>query len=524
MPPKKSAAVPLRTRLPRKAKGSQPAVSQTPKTTRKVTKKAAPAQKLKPGRKPAVKPGPGRKAKHVTIEEGPPIARRGKTSDSIVRQDASYPNPFSSDSSRNSTASLYSKWTSGLPTPYPRSSAGISQVSDTTSRGFNEAMGFKYSPGFGGASGFLTKSNTGEQGFGAPSSAERERPKTTGRTASSIAAENVSDFFTKLGSPSAPGFPSFEPGYPYPGNSSSWFSPKQYSAPWMQTPQHPEYLDQARNPLFGGYQPNITNNSFAHGLGARSNSSNPAPWSSLSYSPNYNYSYNLPLDFDTTSPADDVEGTTANPENDTALAAPQAAPELGIKESRMTREKSMLVPGGRIVKTTTTVFIPLEGGQQKNEKGKGVPEDKIGIFITDKDGHIDAEEGGWLQVLNRIEPWEVEALLDQNRMRYRRRNAARYGISKKPFKKKAVGKITQNKSGPTNAARKPQQEEIAADLDSDDKTTMSSPTFMLGPNHPINQNPPKAKPLKKAPPPSTLKPITTRKKNTTLSKRGKKFT
>src|SRR3954468_17396302 len=103
MAPKKSAAVLLRTRLPRKAKGSQPAVSQTPKTTRKVTKKAASAQKLKPGRRTAVKSGTGQKGKHVTIEEGPAIVRRGRASDSIVRQDASYPNPFSSDSSRNST-------------------------------------------------------------------------------------------------------------------------------------------------------------------------------------------------------------------------------------------------------------------------------------------------------------------------------------------------------------------------------------------------------------------------------------
>ncbi|PQE03894.1 hypothetical protein CJF31_00002975 [Rutstroemia sp. NJR-2017a BVV2] len=515
MPPKKSAAVPLRARLPRKAKGSQPPVSETPKTTSKVTKKAAPSQKLKPGRKPAVKSGTGQKGKHVTIEEGPPVVRRGRPSDSIVRQDASYPNPFSSDSSRNSTASLYSKWTGGLPTPYPRSSGAVSHAPDTTSRGFNEALGYKYSPGFGGASGFsgfFAKANTGRQSFGAPSSADGARPKATGRTSSSIAAENVSDFFTKLGSPSAPGFPSFEPGYPYPGNSSSWFSPKQYNAPWMQTPPPPHYSGQTHDTLFGGHLPNIA------GFGARSNFQNPTPWSYPP--PDDSYSYNLPLDFRATSPADDVEGTTANPENGTAPAAPPV-PELGIKESRMTREKSMLVPGGRIIKTTTTVFIPSEGGQQKNEKAKGVPEDKIGIFVTDKDGHIEAEEGGWLQVLNRIEPWEVEALLDQNRMRYRKRNAARYGISKKPVKKKPIGRITRGKSGPVNTVRKPQQEETAAESASNDRTTGSTPTFTLGPNHPINQNPPKAKPPKKALPSPTLKSITARKKSTTLSKRVK---
>ncbi|PQE31039.1 hypothetical protein CJF32_00006075 [Rutstroemia sp. NJR-2017a WRK4] len=511
MPPKKSATVPLRARLPRKAKGSEPSVPETPKTTSKDTKKAAPSQKLKPGRKPGVKSGAGQKGKHVTIEEAPPVVRRGRPPDSIVRQDASYPNPFSSDSSRNSTASLYSKWTGGLPTPYPRSSVAASHPPDTTSQRFTEALGYKYSPGFGGVSGisgFFPKANT----FGAPSSLEATRPKKTGRTSSSIAAENVSDFFTKLGSPSAPGFPSFEPGYPYPGNSSSWFSPKRYSAPWMQTPPPPDYSGQTHNTLFGGYRPSIA------GFGARSNFQNPTPWPYPLA--DGNYSYNLPLDFEATSPAGDAEGTTANPENDTAPAAP-AVPELGIKESRMTREKSMLVPGGRIIKTTTTVFIPSEGGQQKNKKAKGVAEDKIGIFITDKDGHVEAEEGGWLQVLNRIEPWEVEALLDQNRMRNRKRNAARYAVSKKPVKKKPVGRITRGKSGPVNAARKPQQDETAAGPASSDKTTGSSPTFMLGPNHPINQNPPKATPPKKALPSPKLKSITARKRSTTLSKRVK---
>jgi hypothetical protein len=518
MPPKKSDAVPLRARLPRKAKGSQPSVSEAHKTTSKVTKKAAPPQKLKPGRKPGVRSGTGQTGKHVTIEEAPPVVRRGRPPDSIVRQDASYPNPFSSDSSRNSTASLYSKWTGGLPTPYPRSSIAVPHVPDTTSQRFTEALGYKYSPGFGGVSGisgFFPKANTGQQAFGAPSSTEATRPKTTGRTSSSIAAENVSDFFTKLGSPSAPGFPSFDPGYPYPGNSSSWFSPKRYSAPWMQTPPPPHYSGQTHDTLFGGYQPSIL------GFGTRSSFRNPAPWS---YPPaDDNYTYNLPLDFGATSPADDLEGTTANPEDGTAPVA-LPVPELGIKESRMTREKSMLVPGGRIIKTTTTVFIPSEGGQQKNEKAKGVAEDKIGIFITDKDGHVEAEEGGWLQVLNRIEPWEVEALLDQNRMRNRKRNAARYGVSKKPVKKKPIGRITRGKSGPANAARKPQQEKTAADAASSDRTTGSSPTFTLGPNHPINQNPPKATPPKKALPSPKLKSITARKKSTTLSKRGKKTT
>ncbi|KAM3066893.1 hypothetical protein ACMFMG_007039 [Clarireedia jacksonii] len=519
MAPKKGAATSLRTRLPRRAKGPE-AVSQSPKPTKKVTKKAtkktAPAKKLKPSRKTAAKSGTGREEKHVTIEERRPINSRGKASNSIVRQEASYPNPFSSESSRNSTASLYSKWASGLSTPYPRSSSMVSRVTDTTSPGFNEAMGFKYSPGFGGASGFLTKSNTGEPGFGAPSSVERAKPKPTGRTASSIAAENVSDFFTKLGSPSAPGFPSFEPGYPYPGNSNSWFSPQQYSTPWMQAPQ-PGYLGQTHDSLLGGYQPTSTDNSFAQGFGTRSNFPNPVPWSSLSNPPGYNYNYNIPVDFGTTSPADDVAGTSTNPTTDAALAVPQA-PELGIRESKMTREKSMLVPGGRILKTTTIVFTPLEGGQQKNEREKGLSEDRIGISITDKDGNINVEEGGWLQALNRIEAWEVEALLDQNRLRYRKKKAAKNGIFKKPVAKKAARKATQNKSGPTNAARKSQQEEAAADSAPDDRKTRATSTFMLGPNHPINQNPPKAKPLKKAPASSTPKPIPVTK-GTTQTKR-----
>ncbi|KAF7938089.1 hypothetical protein BELL_0423g00060 [Botrytis elliptica] len=542
MAPKKDTNVTLaRVRLPRAAKDK-------PKTSPELVPKTTPQ---------TIKKVPGRSKKSVpetisTSETSSARKVKGKgravttgepsistPSDQIIRQEATYPNPFSTESSRKNTAALLSQWDStkspafcspnsgnrlvngtpksksprsarskhdrscsildkghiAIPPPsskdrgeqtsqlfdvnkqqrlnslaegkfpdptYPRAS-----ISDGTepSPGFNAAMGFRYSPGFGGPHGFNTSPrnqsvfNLARNGSTIPGTGVLSSSGTikTGDQTNhggiadagrSLRADgeglNISSS-KKVSTVPAGGFQQYSSGFgpQYPQTitqysdsaSTNW----PYSMDWYQN-RFSGQVNTAPQSL-GSYGP-----WFGPGH-TRDFDSEKQDW----YADWMASQQNFPSIPDYLSnpmigyyPMPDFEPADANIPHQTAPGLDQAAqgataidePEpQGIRESRMTREKTMLVPGGKIVKTTTTVFTPTD--EERNKKGNNVEqnvEDKVGIVVVDKEGNVDVESGDWLAGFNRIEGWEVEALLGQSKRWRSCRN--RNGVTKKVITKK----------------------------------------------------------------------------------------
>ncbi|KAF7949742.1 uncharacterized protein EAE97_003251 [Botrytis byssoidea] len=535
----KNIISPERVRLPRAAKDKPKASPELiPKTTLQIIKripgrsKEFVPEKISTPEASSARRVKGKGRAVTTVEPS-----RSRPNDEIIRQEATYPNPFSTESSRKNTAALLSQWDStkspafnsphpgnGLVNGTPKSKSPRSarskhdrscsildkghitipppsskdrgeqtsqlfdankqrrlnslaegnfpdptypraSISDGTepSPGFNAAMGFRYSPGFGGPHGFntsprkqsvfnLARNSSATPGTGVLSSSGTIKPadqtnhggvadagrslRADGEGLSISSSEKVSTVpaggFQQYSSGFSPQYPqnitqysdSTSTNWPYSmdwnqsrlsgqvntapqslGSYGPWFRPehpesekKDWYADWMASQQNfpsiPGYLS---NPMIGYY------------------------------------------------PMQDLEPAPANIPYQAALGLDQAAQDAtviddpepqGIRESRMTREKTMLVPGGKIVKTTTTVFTPTD--EEKNKRGKNVEqnvEDKVGIVVVDKEGNVDVESGDWLAGFNRIEGWEVEALLGQSKRwrSYRNRN----GVTKKVITKKA---------------------------------------------------------------------------------------
>ncbi|TGO91144.1 hypothetical protein BPOR_0037g00070 [Botrytis porri] len=538
-PQKDTNVIPARVRLARAAKdnpktSSEPVPKTTPQKIKKTpgrSKKSVP-EKISTSETSSAHKG---KVKGRAATTGEPS--RSTSNDQIIRQEATYPNPFSTESSRKNTAALLSQWDStkspafnspssrnglvngtpksksprsarskhdrtcsmtdkahiAIPPPsskdrgeqtsqlfdankqqrlsslaegkfpdptYPR--ASISTGTEP-SPGFNAAMGFRYSPGFGGPHGFntsprnqsvfnLARNSSIIPGTGVLSSsgktADQTNPGAAADTSRSFRADGEGlSISSSKNVPTAPagGFPQyssgFSPQYPQTMTQYSDFSSTNwpYSMDWNQNrfsgqvhtvpqslgsygpwfgPGHPRDFDSEKQDWYADWMASQQN--FPSMPGYLSN-------------PMMGY-YPMP----------DFEHATVNISHHTAFGLDQAAQDAtviddpepqGIRESRMTREKTMLVPGGKIVKTTTTVFTPTD--EEKNKEGKQVEqniEDKVGIVVVDKEGNVDVESGDWLAGFNRIEGWEIEALLGQSKRwrSYKNRN----GVTKKVITKK----------------------------------------------------------------------------------------
>ncbi|TGO31187.1 hypothetical protein BPAE_0001g00820 [Botrytis paeoniae] len=534
MAPKKYTNVTLtRVRLPRAAK-DKPKTSPklvlktTSQTIKKVpdrSKKSVPetisTSEINPARKV--------KGKGRAVTTGEPS--RSTPNDQIIRQEAIYPNPFSTESSRKNTAALLSQWDSakspdfyspnsgnGLVNGTPKSKSPRSarskhgrscpilnkghiaipppsskDIGEQTSQlfdankqqrlnslaegkfpdptyprasisggtkpspGFNAAMGFRYSPGFGGPHGFntsprnqsvfnLARNSSTIPGTGVLSSsgtiktADQTNPGPVTDAGRSFRADgeglSISSSKNESTVP-AGGFPQYPQTITQYSDSTSTNWP--YSMDWNQN-RFSGQVHTAHQSL-GSYGP-----WFGPGH-TRDFDSEKQDWyadwmaSQQNFPSITGYLSNPMIGY---YPMPDFEPADANIPHQAAFGLDQAAQDAtviddpepqGIRESRMTREKTMLVPGGKIVKTTTTVFTPTD--EEKNKKGKNVEqntEDKVCIVVVDKEGNVDVESGDWLAGFNRIEGWEVEALLGQSeRWRsYRNRN----GVTKKVITKK----------------------------------------------------------------------------------------
>ncbi|KAF7906383.1 hypothetical protein EAF00_000662 [Botryotinia globosa] len=527
MAPKKDKDIsPVRVRLPRAAKDKPKASPELiPKTAPQIIKKIPGRSKKSAPEASSARRVKGKGRAVTTVEPS-----RSRPNDEIIRQEATYPNPFSTESSRKNTAALLSQWDStkspafnspnpgnglvngtpksksprsarskhdrscsildkghiAIPPPsskdrgeqtsqlfdankqqrlnslaegkfpdptYPRAS-----ISDGTepSPGFNAAMGFRYSPGFGGPHGFntsprkqsvfnLARNSSAIPGTGVLSSSGTIKPADqtnhggvadAGRSLRADGEGLSNSSSKKVSTVPAEGFQQYSTGFSpqYPqtitqysdSTSTNW----PYSMDWNQN-RLPGQVNTATQSL-GSYGP-----WFGPGHPDSEKQDWYADWmaSQQNFPSIPGYLSNQMIGY---YPMQDLEPT---PENIPHQAAQDATviddPEpQGIRESRMTREKTMLVPGGKIVKTTTTVFTPTD--EEKNKKGKNVEqniEDKVGIVVVDKEGNVDVESGDWLAGFNRIEGWEVEALLGQSKRwrSYRNRN----GVTKKVITKKA---------------------------------------------------------------------------------------
>lgn len=543
MAPKKDTNIsPARVRLPRAAKDKPKASPElipktTPQTIKKIpgrSKKFVP-EKVSTSEASSARRVKGKGRAVTTVEPS-----RSPPSDEIIRQEATYPNPFSTETSRKNTAALLSQWDStkspafnspnsgnglvngtpksksprsarskhdrscsildkghiAIPPPsskdrgeqtsqlfdankqqrlnslaegkfpdptYPRAS-----ISDGTepSPGFNAAMGFRYSPGFGGPHGFNTSPrnqsvfNPVRNSSTIPGTGVLSSPGTI-KTADQTSRSGVADAGRSLRAD----------GEGLRISSSKKVSTvpagglQQYSSGFG--PQYPQTITQYSDSTSTNwpYAMDWNQNRFSGQV-------NTAPQSLGSHGPWFGPGHTLDLDSEKQDwytdwmasqqnfpsipgylsnpmigyyPMQDFDPAPVNIPHQAAFGLDQAAqnatviddPEpQGIRESRMTREKTMLVPGGKIVKTTTTVFTPTD--EEKNKKGKNVEqniEDRVGIVVVDKEGNVDVESGDWLAGFNRIEGWEVEALLGQSKRwrSYRSRN----GVTKKVITKKA---------------------------------------------------------------------------------------
>ncbi|KAF7958771.1 hypothetical protein EAE96_002304 [Botrytis aclada] len=588
-PQKDTNVTPARVRLPRAAK-DKPKTSPelVPKTTAQAVEKIPGRSKKSVPEKASIsKTSSARKVKGkeraVTIGE-PSIST---PNDQIIRQEATYPNPFSTESSRRNTAALLSQWDStkspafhspssgnglvngtsksksprsarskhdrscsildkghiAIPPPsskdrgeqtsqlfdankqrrlnslaegkfpdptYPRAS-----ISDGTepSPGFNAAMGFRYSPGFGGPHGFntsprnqsvfsLARNSSTIPGTGVISSGNIKTVDQTNPIAVADAGRSFRATGEGLGNSSsknvstvpAGGLPQHPLGfslqYPqtitqYPDSTSTnW----PYSMDWNQNRfsgqvhTAPQSLG-SYGPWFGpGHTRDFDSEKqdwYADWMASQQNFPSMPGYLSNPMTGYY--------------PIPDFEHAPVNVPRQAAFGLDQAArdstgiddPEpQGIRESRMTREKTMLVPGGKIVKTTTTVFTPTD--EEKMEKGKNVEqniEDKVGIVVVDKEGNVDVESGDWLAGFNRIEGWEVEALLGRSKRwrSYKNRNGVtKKAITKKsnhkkpPASKKAVAPLQQPVS-PQLRPKSPQFTQLASPKSTNPKDSTSNP-------------------------------------------------
>lgn len=593
MPPKKAKAVTAgRVRLPRavkdnSSKTSEPIAKTTPKTIKKTTggiKKAVPA-KISTAKARGVK----RKGKEKKIAT-PEVPSASVLNDEIIRQEANYPNPFSTESSRRNTAALLSQWDStkspgflppesekqvvdgvskstssrsakskheaayagpgkehiAIPSPAPKVRCGqTSQLFDAnkeqrlkslaegkfpdptypqasidngteSSPGFNEAMGFKYSPGFGGPQGLNTSPRNqmsfdarrnSSAAFGAEGSQKvfdpvRNRFSTIvpGTSISSLPAQtqpadstNSTDQ-TNLSADTRPStqfdgggrsFSSYQDPYRFPmpfipdnwkhvfadvvdGRSPNWphqnqafryFNPadsQQYN-PMLQNhannssrtgPQMPPSFSSMYSSMRDKNLTDERSKQFAREIqdqdwmrdfiiqGQRNHQDKPGDlmhghesheFGSIPYPPGFPYSIR---------PEETIQPPTAgNGEN---ITMTEDLEPSGIKESRMTREKTVFVQGGKIIKTTTMIFTPSDEEKKKSIKVDVPPEDKIGIVVVDKEGNVDVESGDWLHGFDRIEGWEVDALLNSSNRLRRGRN--RNGVTRKGTTKKSISK------------------------------------------------------------------------------------
>ncbi|KAF7867262.1 hypothetical protein EAF04_005345 [Stromatinia cepivora] len=533
MAPKKDTAVTAtRVRLARAAKDKPKELPESiPKTTPKTIKKTQGRPKKSiPAKISTSEAGSARdvnskgkgkgkgKETDIAISEVPSSSA---LNDEIIRQEATYPNPFSTESSRKNTAALLSQWDSTqssvnlspesrrqlvnetpkskpprsakskhdkahstlalkdrgeqtsqifdankqhrlnslaegkFPDPtYPRAS-----ISDGTesSPGFRSAMGFRYSPGFGGPRGFNTSPtyqfsfNPGRTTSTIPgaevllSSGPSKPADQTNSNADAGPSSRVDGVAAGL-SPSKPAFIAGPPEYSQQfstdqnnftdfnrnrlndlGRNYKWFEPPA-SPSWRQQgtflPGHPQYYNPEGNPAwYTNWNASQQNPPWIPGY-----PSNPMP----GYSPMPEFG-SIPADLEYQASSQPAQ--TGQPSTEESATATNNKESQGIREIRMTREKTIFVPGGKIIKTTTTVFTPTD--EEKKKKGKSVekaPEDRIGIVVVDKEGNVDVESGNWLEGFNRIEGWEVEALLGQHKRwrPHRNRNAdTRKGIAKK---------------------------------------------------------------------------------------------
>ncbi|RAL62529.1 hypothetical protein DID88_005094 [Monilinia fructigena] len=362
-----------------------------------------------------------------------------------------------------------------FPDPtYPR--ASISNGTEI-SPGFNAAMGFRYSPGFGGPHGF-NPSPRNQSGL----ALRRHSSAVFGTGGSQIGPNTVGHSSAVLGTADLPSSEQTKPTGPTIPNADAGPSSRINSlvdgpSPFKNTftipnPSSPEYLrnfptnwndcmnfnqDRFTGQDFGGYQgyPSFQPGSFGfHRPVGQSfspygsffgpgnpqyhnpeimNTVNDSSWTAPQMSSFPSMSEYPPIPSFPSIPQNIEHQGPPQLEQITQISAENSEP-LGIRESRMTREKTMFVPGGKIIKTTTTVFTPTDEEKRKGKSVERVPEDKVGIVVVDKEGNVDVESGDWLAGFNRIEGWEVEALLRQSKrwQPHKNKNGAnKKGIAKK---------------------------------------------------------------------------------------------
>ncbi|TEY40724.1 hypothetical protein BOTCAL_0425g00070 [Botryotinia calthae] len=562
---------PPRLRLPRAAKDKlkaspEPVPKTTPQTIKKIPGRS---KKSVHGKVSTSEASSARKVKgkQRAATTGEPL--RSTPNDEIIHQEANYPNPFSTESSRKNTAALISQWDStespafyppnsgsglvnetpksksprsarskhdrscsildkghiAIPSPsskdrgeqtswlfdankqqrlnslaegkfpdptYPR--ASISEGTEP-SPGFNAAMGFRYSPGFGGPHGF----NTGSRNQSIFNVARNS--STIPGTGVQLSSESIKTADqTKPGAVANAGrsFRADEERLVPAGGVP------QYSSGSSQ--QYPQAITQYSDPTSTNWSSLMdwNQNKFSGQVHAAPQPSGPygswfGPGHTRDFDPEKQGWYadwmasqqnfpSIPGYLSTPImgyyPMPDFEPAPANIPHQAAFGLEQAAQDTtviddaepqGIRESRMTREKTMLVPGGKIVKTTTTVFTPTD--EEKKKKGKNVEqdlEDKVGIVVVDKEGNVDVESGDWLAGFNRIEGWEVEALLGQSKRWRSYKNLN--GVTKKVITKKS------NHKKPTTSKKAvvaPSQQPISPKLrpKSPQFTQSASPKF-----------------------------------------------
>ncbi|ESZ98871.1 hypothetical protein SBOR_0729 [Sclerotinia borealis F-4128] len=565
-PMKDTTITPSRISIPRVAKNKpKESPEPIPKTTPKTIKKA-PGRPKKPvaAKIPTTKAIPARDGKgkgKETEMTTPEVLSNSPPSDEIIRQEATYQNPFSTESSRNNTAALLSQWEAinspilnspesekrlvdrtptsnmsslakskheraysasqrgrhiAIPPPaskdrgeqtaqlfeankqhrldslvegkfpdptYPR--ASISGGTEP-SPGFSTAMGFKYSPGFGGPHGFNMSPknkfgfNTTPNSSAVPGTEDPSLEQTQPANPIDRADQIISDADVDA-----------VPSHRVDGNA---FTVPDSGSPvnWQNLPTEWDnnFVDWNQNRFTGqnyvGYQP-FQHGSFRYPPNTLS-FANQAPPPILPHGsylgPMYpQYHPHETLDYGTT-------GTWTGPAIATQVPGVPLFPTkvsdnselMDIKESRMTRGKTIFVPGGRIVKTTTTVFTPTGEEKKKGKNVERAPEDKVGIVVVDKEGNVDVESGDWLAGFNRIEGWEVEALLSRNRRRWPNKN--RNGVTKKvitknhTLKKAAPSKkdSTAPKSTPKSPTTESNLDYISFDLPPLPKSTRSRAT------------------------------------------------
>ncbi|KAM0141644.1 hypothetical protein ACHAPC_001186 [Botrytis cinerea] len=592
-PQKDTNVTPARVRLPRVAKDKpktspEPVPKTSPQTIKKIPgrSKKSVTEKISTLEASSARKVKGKQRAATT---GEPL--RSSPNDEIIHQEATYPNPFSTESSRKNTAALLSQWDStkspafnspnsgsglvnrtpksksprsarskhdrscsildkghiAIPSPsskdrgeqtsrlfdankqqrlnsladgkfpdptYPR--ASISEGTEP-SPGFSAAMGFRYSPGFGGPHGFntspinqsifnLAQNSSTIPGTGVQLSSESTKTADeTKHSAVADAGRSFCDDGERLGillskntsTVPAAGVLQYSSGYnqQYPQAITQYSDPT--STNWSNI------MDWNQNKFSGQLhaapQPSGPNGSWFGPGHTRDFDPEKQGWyadwmaSQQNFPSIPGYLTNPMMSY---YPMPDFELASTNVPHQANFGLEQAAQDTtvidnaepqGIRESRMTREKTMLVPGGKIVKTTTTIFTPTD--EEKKKKGKNVEhdvEDKVGIVVVDKEGNVDVESGDWLAGFNRIEGWEVEALLGQSKRwrSYKNRN----GVTKKIITKKS------NHKKPTTSKKAvaPSQQPISPKLrpKSPQFAQSTSPEFTnLGDSMPIPISP-----------------------------------